>query len=480
MTDQSGFIAGYESSNVGDSYDTPNDSSYSDGHDTLQPQGNQFQHSGNNVPYLGPYFGFARAELADRIPNPGENLMDMYRTQEDHTGPLNPGIPTPISSHMYEFRDNDTYRPYTRNGLVAHSDSIFNQSIAEALSTPDNYNSNPRIERYTTEPGPWIALCPDATCSLGDPRFYTRLATETNSLEDRSTHSPPETGVPEAARVATIYRPFQEHDGSLDQYTHGGHQISTPSSYPMERDQGYLSYDTPFSQQGYQVRPHDPVHNQRDGYSEPLRTPIPTQLATPLSNAHSASMDFHLYNPETFQQPTYDVHPIPLTFSPGDQQILDGRLSMEHIPPIVSQIPQSAYVNGWPNQVRETDNMVGTVPNAAAYGNPMLHGSPLHNQSSTQGSLPWDEQSATHSEHMPSESLDSCPQAPTRRESAPEIMLASDQNPGNTGSFQVLDSSMQPVKKRRTRYLSPSGRIHAKEVRRRGACQECRRKKCKV
>ena len=47
--------------------------------------------------------------------------------------------------------------------------------------------------------------------------------------------------------------------------------------------------------------------------------------------------------------------------------------------------------------------------------------------------------------------------------------------------FQVLDSSMKPLGGlRKKRYLSPSDRVHAKEVRRHGACWECRTKKRRV
>ena len=63
--------------------------------------------------------------------------------------------------------------------------------------------------------------------------------------------------------------------------------------------------------------------------------------------------------------------------------------------------------------------------------------------------------------------------------------LSSDNTPSedasiNTSPYQVLDADMQPTFSRRTRKLSADGRRHAKEMRKYGACEKCRRKKSKV
>ena len=428
------------------------------GQAVMQPQQNQTQCYWSNVPRYEPTIGFDVTRPASGYLVFEENINDRQYTLDGYLYyPVFDGPPTPNAGYTYGTYENTGYRLSVGDGL---------------------HMNNERIRRYATEEGPWNGHSQNLRDPLENPRFHIRSMTEYNRSEQCLGQSSSQQEIPQDVRVAAMPETWVNYFIPIEQPTQLSHQAQIPASHPVEQRQESQSFDTSSVEEQYQVSQSCYSHGQSDGYHDIVTTPEYSPLSVPQSTALGQTLDLPRCDLTSSQGPGLGSGSDPKTTIFNCGQTLDG-LSTEHYSSFGQQIPQSAYVCKRSKQERMTDRIYETAPHGSYRGSE-LQGSSSHDHVSNQGNISLDEGSISQLEQVQGDFPIPLANPFLRRESTSESCLISEPNSGVGGSFSVLDTSMQPVNRRRTRHLSPGTRRHAKEVRRRGACRDCRRKKCKV
>ena len=264
---------------------------------------------------------------------------------------------------------------------------------------------------------------------------------------------------------AIPYGQYQSQTVQVGQENQATYHSSMPNIPPQDAT---LS---DFGMNGPQIDTYPPLDNPGNitwTDSVPIRDPlVPVEYTTfhprppenmVYGNVPENRQDIAAFAPSGFHG--LDAH---YNTAPAATQYLVGNQ-------IRPSLELTGYVNSRSNNIQVTDSELTPV----SYGQTDAR-LPSPNGFAGQGS------SSTH-EISPSKK-----KVKSRRSKALPIrpLLTGDNTPSEDTSsivspFQTLDTDMKPTTPRRIRRLSAGGRIHAKKMRKRGCCDECRRKKCKV
>ena len=402
----------------------------------------------------------------------------------------------PVSSNFYDLDEvyNPPYVIPDQNSILSDEYS-YSGSLMEhrPMIGGPRYPARANLDQGTTSPldmpsdrivptfagtEPWVPQVLEGQGSTGAPKFCERpyaaqyygqdsLAIGHTQGRDNSMETGTSTSISRVPMVGTedIILP----DGP--QYHLEAHQQEY-IAYPSQQGPHAHSLDSQQDDAGYYPNPNHSMCLQEcpSGGSSPIS--YRRQPAAPIGlvglSDHSTSRDVD----NSMRTLPSSVQPA-LVYDSGPSSTLSRQHGIGNSPELFTNFGQQAsgYVGSWPEQIRMTDPPA-MAAQSAGFDFRVQTATPVPQRELEDRSRK--ESSRRRHSDTPQKRI-----LPRKERSGPTSAF-SGRLSKDTGPFQILDSEMKPTNHRRTRNLSPGGREHAKKMRKKGVCGECKRKKSKV